>query len=469
MRIQIEDVSFGLIDGRTRLPFRFGIATLTQAPTLTVRVSARADGASTVGYASDLLVPKWFEKDPDKSVQDDVLALVKSARTAARLLMRPHEPSSVFDLWYSVYREAVLSRHYEVRDALVRGFGVALVERALMDAACRAAGVSIFDALKDDLFEFTGGTIYPEVKDLGGGALPAPLDTVTVRHTIGLLDPLRVDELDGDGDGIPRALEEDIDAYGLTQFKLKLAGDADADVARAVEVAGIVRDRVGDDAMFSLDGNEQFEDLDGLKAVLDATARESNGAWLLERVRWIEQPLSRANTFDRARHKAIEEVAAVAPLIIDEADSGFVAFRTAHSIGYRGVSVKNCKGVFRALVNHGLCAAFDDGSFQTGEDLTNLPVLALQQDLATMAALGLDSVERNGHHYFAGLDHLPEEEARAALEAHPDLYVEDGGRIRLKIEGGQLALGSLATPGFGTSLEPSLDARTSPDDWTCPF
>ena len=67
------------------------------------------------------------------------------------------------------------------------------------------------------------------------------------------------------------------------------------------------------------------------------------------------------------------------------------------------MSVKNCKGVFRALLSRGLCELADDGSFQSAEDLTNLPVLALQQDLATIAALGLPHVERNGHHYFKGL------------------------------------------------------------------
>ncbi len=465
MRFQIHDVSFALADARTRLPFRFGVSTLTAAPVLTARVDVRGEGTEASGYAADLLVPKWFEKDPAKSVEDDVRALLDSARAAASALLRPRDDDTAFGHWYSLYRERVLARHREAPDALVRGFGAALLERAMIDAVCRATGVSFFEALATDRLGFEGGRIYPEVKDLDLAPLGAPAERLAVRHTIGLLDPLRAAELDGDGDGLPRALEEDIARYGLTRFKLKVAGHEEADVARVVEVARVVREQVGDDARFSLDGNEQFEDLDGLARLLDGAVADDDGRWLLERVLWIEQPLRRDLTFDRDRHRALDVVTAVAPLTIDEADTGFDSFRTAFSVGYRGVSVKNCKGVFRALVNRGLCEHYGDEAFLTAEDLTNLPVTALHQDLATMAALGLTSVERNGHHYFRGLDHLPPEEAEAALAAHPDLYVRDGSAVRLRIEGGELSVASLAAAGYGTSLTPSLDARTPIDEW----
>ena len=49
--------------------------TLTEAPVLVARLVARVDGVEVAGFAADLCVPKWFEKDPRKSVRDDVLAL----------------------------------------------------------------------------------------------------------------------------------------------------------------------------------------------------------------------------------------------------------------------------------------------------------------------------------------------------------------------------------------------------------
>src|SRR5262249_28105381 len=58
----------------------------------------------------------------------------------------------------------------------------------------------------------------------------------------------------------------------------------------------------------------------------------------------------------------------------------------------------------------------------TGEDLANIGPVALLQDLAVCACLDLQGVERNGHHYFAGLSMFPEEVQRQGLAAHPDLY-----------------------------------------------
>ena len=117
----------------------------------------------------------------------------------------------------------------------------------------------------------------------------------------------------------------------------------------------------------------------------------------------------------------MSEVNKFAPVIIDEADFGTWSFPAAINLGYQGVSVKACKGVFRALINYALCCDNED-LFQSGEDLTNLAVRGLQQDLCLMATLGIKHVERNGHHYFHGLDHLPASEVALLLEHHADLY-----------------------------------------------
>ena len=66
---------------------------------------------------------------------------------------------------------------------------------------------------------------------------------------------------------------------------------------------------------------------------------------------------------------------------------------------------------------------------------------------AVVATLGLEHVERNGHHYFRGAEHLSEAELRHLAEHHGDLFHPDG---RLRIEGGSLSLTStVAAPGFG--------------------
>src|SRR5690606_7703905 len=104
--------------------------------------------------------------------------------------------------------------------------------------------------------------------------------------------------------------------------------------------------------------------------------------------------------------------------------------------------------------------------FLSAEDLTCLPVVSLQADLAVVAALGIAHVERNGHHYFRGLDHLPPTEAKAALAAHPDLYTRAQDRGQLRIADGQIVVGSQLVLGLGAACLPDMEARIAPADWS---
>jgi hypothetical protein len=94
----------------------------------------------------------------------------------------------------------------------------------------------------------------------------------------------------------------------------------------------------------------------------------------------------------------------------------------------------------------------------------------VQQDLALVSLLGLADVERNGHHFVDGFAGRPLGESLSFLEAHPDLYHEADRRVRLTIEGGRIALGSLECPGFGSAVVPDL-STTAPmpkADWPPP-
>lgn len=465
MPIRVRRVDLFQTSCRTRLPFRFGAVTMTRAPLLMARASVLVDDREASGFSSDLLVPRWFEKDPRKSAEQDTAALVASARRAGDEVALLGQRPSAFDAWWALERACVGERGRIAPDLLVRGFGVALVERALLDAVCRAQAVSFFEALRGDRLGFRPGVVHPELAgfDLPASLPDAPLRRVVVRHTVGLADPLRASDVPADArveDGLPQALEEDVRHYGLTCFKVKLRGDRDADVRRLLDFARVVAESAPGGARFTLDGNEQYRDLSDLLGALREVERDPDGSRLLEGLLHIEQPLPRAESFDPERTASLPAPSELAPVIVDEADPDVDAWKRAMACGYRGLSVKNCKGVFRALLNRGLCAAAGDGFFQSSEDLTNLPVVALQQDLATVAALGLPHTERNGHHYFRGLAHLPEAEARDALRVHPDLYEETEAGISLRIAGGELALGSIQGPGYGYDVRMRTDERT---------
>ena len=80
--------------------------------------------------------------------------------------------------------------------------------------------------------------------------------------------------------------------------------------------------------------------------------------------------------------------------------------------------------------------------------------LALQQDLALVSLLGLTHVERNGHHYVNGMAGLTEAEQAAFLTVRPDLYERRHGAVRVKIDKGELAIGSLACRGYASAAMP---------------
>jgi L-alanine-DL-glutamate epimerase-like enolase superfamily enzyme len=464
--VRVRDVELRVLPCPSRLPFRFGAATITFAPLVTTRVTLD-DGAT--GYAADLMMPRWFDKDPAKTVRDDITALGQSTQAAARAFAA--QPSgTVFQTWWAAYQACQNSRGIP----LVQGFGVALVERALMDATCRSAGVPFFEALRTDIFGFQPSIADPQLRTWTlDCALPGELpERMQVRHTIGMLDPLRRSDIADDArveDNFPQALEDDIARYGLRAFKVKVGGDPIADTARLKQLAQVIPEFAGADFLVTLDGNEQYLDPNALADVLDEVHGAPGGDAFLKRTLWIEQPLPRATSFDPAHADAIRRLSEYASVIIDEADAGTHAFRRALANGHEGISMKNCKGVFRALLNRGVCDTVGEGHFLAGEDLTNLPILSVQQDLLTAASLDLRHVERNGHHYFRGLDHLPKDEAESALSAHPELYERqaDGG-IALKVTEGSVDLTSINGVGYGYNAQIDFEARTPLADWSIP-
>lgn len=102
----------------------------------------------------------------------------------------------------------------------------------------------------------------------------------------------------------------------------------------------------------------------------------------------------------------------------------------------------------------------------SAEDLCNVGPVALLQDLAVVASLGIPHAERNGHHYFAGLSQFPKETRDAVVASHGDLYTENaGGFSVLRIERGSIAAGSVVAAPFGLAPVLDLSGFTRAEDW----
>jgi len=440
-----------------RLPFRFGVVTLTAAPQAYARLRLTlSDGRSAWGCAAELMAPKWFDKNPALSNEQNFDQLRRSLRNAVQAYGADRAARSAFGHSAAHHAALVQQGAGEGLNALVVSYGAALLDRAVMDALCRLRGVPFTALLGRNQFGIDT-SLTPDLAgfDLDGwlGGLKT-VRHIAARHTVGLIDPLRDSDVAAPrlNDGLPESLEGAVAQYGHRWFKLKVGGNVESDLKRLQGIAAVL-DESTEPYRASLDGNEQYDDVDGIAALWAAMKDDRMLRRMISSILYIEQPIKRA----AALTQPVTRLAAEIPLIVDESDADYDVFPQARALGYRGISSKTCKGVYRAILNAARCAHWGQGYFITGEDLTCQAGLAVQQDLALVAALGLSDVERNGHHYVDGFGTAPQTEQDAFLAAHPDLYHRDAksGRVRLSIRNGTLDLRStMDATAFGSEAEP---------------
>lgn len=456
---RIAEIRFYERDMRLRLPFRFGVVTLRQATQAYVRARiALPDGRSGWGAAAELLAPKWFDKNLALSDQDNANQLRRALAEARALYLGNGTPRTAFGHFAAHYADQIAAGARHDLNPLVASFGPALIDRAVLDALCRLQGVSVYRALQGNLVGLTPAALLPEFAgfDIDGFlARHGAHGRIAARHTVGLVDPISAADQDPAtrvGDGLPETLEEVVASYGHRWFKLKVGGDIAQDIARLTAIAGVL-DRAPAPYRSTLDGNEQYDDAAAVIELWRGMTATPALARLCASVEFIEQPINRKTALDHD----IAALARLKPVIIDESDGDLDAFPRALALGYVGVSSKTCKGLYKSLINAARCARRNrDGArcILSGEDLTTQAGLAVQQDLALVDFLGLDHVERNGHHYVDGMASYPAAEQNVFLAAHPDLYERSHGAVRLRITDGMLAIGSLDCPGFGVGAEP---------------
>ncbi len=468
MSLNIDSVSFRTRWMRTRFPFKYGIASMTELPHVFVVLRGSVDGTACAGLASEGLPPKWFTKDPGTRFEEDLPAMVQVIRHAAGLVAgSTHE--SVFALWQRLHAEqAEWAGRQEILPLLAH-LGTSLVERAAIDAFCRGSSTTFARAVHDNLLGVELGAIHPE---LAGSRpadwLPAPLPSVVARHTVGLGDPLLHDQIPGEervADGLPHALADAVAAYGLTHFKIKVSGRLETDMPRLRAVAEVL-EAASPGFRFTLDGNEQYGDVATFREHWEAYRDDAALRSLFgDRLLFVEQPLHRDVALTGGVGEALASWPEAPPMIIDESDGEPDSLRRALKLGYRGTSHKNCKGVIKGLANRCLIEWHrrtrpEAGPWvMSGEDLANVGPVALLNDLTAMAVLGIGDVERNGHHYFAGLGMLPRALQATVCKAHPDLYaMRPDGYASLRIAAGNLSTRSVLASPFGHGLD--LSERT---------
>jgi hypothetical protein len=449
----------------TRIPFRYGITEMRRVPHLILRVGVEIGGRLWEGFAADHLPPKWFTKNLESTFEADRDEMVRSVTQGCWIAERIGEVETVFDLWRSVYEAQHEWARQKGMEALLAGFGISLLERACIDAVCRARQMPFGIALRTGRLGLRLGDVHQELagKEVEEFLPPRSQAQVRVRHTVGMGDPL--DECDvASGsfpqDGLPVSLEECIRSYGLSFFKVKLGACTERNLKRLRDIGTVLRKTGGQRGVegITLDGNESYRSVSDFRDFWEVLKREGDLEPLLSRVLFVEQPLSRSMALREETGRELRGWRDRPPMIIDESDAEVGDLPRALDCGYSGVSHKNCKGVFRSVGNAALLEQRrrqdpGGGWIQSAEDLCNVGPLALMQDLAVVAALGIAHVERNGHYYIRGLSQFPHAIQTQVLRLHPDLYEMHQGQYPvLRIRGGALCLPSVVEAPFGSPL-----------------
>jgi hypothetical protein len=444
-RLRIVEIQTFERPMRFARPFRFGLVTVDEAPQAFVQVVVEVEGTCLAsGVTAEMMMPKWFDKNPTKSPQDTIADLKASLGEAARTYAEAQDWDTAFGHHCRGFSAQKMWAADQGLPGLVASFGPALVDKAVADALLKALGLGFPEGLRRNVF----GIDARQTPDLGEERIRSflsdvrPVGDVLLRHTVGLLD-----SLDGAG-----GLEDEIRLANLRLFKIKIGGDVDADIARLQAIHDLLSRHVPD-YRATLDANEQY-DPERLRVLL----QEMSGGRLRafrEHLLYIEQPFDRAGTFAAP----LGDLAGEIPFIIDEADGDYGAFPRAVELGYRGVSSKACKGFYKSVLNAVRVSALNEARqakfFVSAEDLTCQAGLGIQQDTVLVATLGLTHAERNGHHYVEGCGPASDAEAARFAAAHPDLYRKHAGRFGLAFERGSLPTASLlSTPGFASGAEP---------------
>ena len=476
VEVAIESIEFFLRNVTMRLPFRYGKACLVAAPLFHVRLVARsADGGTAYGASADMLPPKWFDKAPGKTYHHNISDLILAAKTGAQAYRDVGaQLRTPFDLWREASEVTMEAASLVGLNGLTGSFGSSIIERALIDATGKFAGTDLHTMFRENLLGIDPGAVHSELRGRQplDSIAPAPTRSLYIRHTVGLGDPIRDAEIAPDDrldDGISQSLESWIRDAGVRYFKIKVCADLNADRARLMAIAQLLDEALPGKYQVTLDGNEQFASCDALESWYAAIEYEQDLRNLLQRVICIEQPIERSAALTAEGASGLDRAGDLPPVIIDESDDSIDSFKRAVALGYRGVSVKNCKGVFKGLLNKMLVDYYNGGEgngyLLSGEDLCNQPIVPLQQDLCMLGALGLTHAERNGHHYCGTLDHISSLELTDCLDVHGTLYEPFRDSARLRIRDGRINLVSLEQPGFGLGIDTHYEHMTPLAEW----
>ena len=141
-KLKLADVECFERDVKLRLPFRFGVITVTHATQAVIRATIALEGGRrSVGVAAESLAAKWFDKNPRFSDAQNLEQLRQSLARGHRAY-RAKGWSTPFALYSGCYGAQIAMGGELGLVPLVASYGPALLDRAILDAVGRELGLS---------------------------------------------------------------------------------------------------------------------------------------------------------------------------------------------------------------------------------------------------------------------------------------------------------------------------------------
>lgn len=246
-------------------------------------------------------------------------------------------------------------------------------DAAMHDAYGRLQGMSSYECLGK---EYVGHDLSAWLGPIGCGhyldefIYPRHWKTLDAWLVVGPNDALYEEGAEEIGDGLPDSIQGWVERHGYRALKLKTKGnDAHGEAEWVAGVYRAVRDiracaGMDERVRYLVDPNEGCADAGAMVEFLEELRRIDGEAYAA--LEYIEQPTGRdlgAYDFD------MKEIAAMKPVLIDEALQDLRMLDVAAEQGWSGIAAKTCKGHSSTLLE--IAWASLTGHMYTLQDLTN--------------------------------------------------------------------------------------------------
>ena len=422
-----------VMDERSRTPLKFGGVVMDQIKYVHVRVLVEnRNGDRAEGWGAVVLSDVWAWPSPTVPHEQREAVMVDVVRAWCRRIAEVTDFAHPVDLFWDIEPElmAISDRICDERGLPERmpRLGALVcaspVDGAMHDAFGHVNGISTYDGygrefMTSDLSRYLGHAFAGQY--IGDHIVPMP-EWLDAFHLVGGLDKLTEAEITGDdpNDGLPVSLDQWIDYERLTCLKVKLRGtDLAWDLQRMLNVCKVARqahDRLGIRGLtLTADTNEMCESPEYMVELLKQFRQADADGF--DSLLYCEQPCER----DLWRRKLdVRELAAIKPVIIDEALASLADLELAVELGYSGIALKSCKCQSAELVM--AAKATREKMIYSVQDLTN-PGIALLHSVGLAGHLSvIKGVESNSRQFYPATS---EPERRV----HPGVYRLTDGKI----------------------------------------